>query len=190
MLSAVLANLAREKLSEIYLDQISRARKRVDELRARYPSAPAAEMAQRLIDQKKTWASTGGALSGLFGLVSVPADIAFVTALQLTLIMEIAIVFKTNLKSARARGEVLEVLGYSNGADTVNLASRAGPKLFARIAETVLTKRGLASVGRALPVVAAPVVAYLNNKDIQRTGEAAVRFYGTIRQLPRRPPTT
>jgi uncharacterized protein (DUF697 family) len=186
MLSPVLTDLAKEKLSELYLDQISRARKRVDELRSRYPSAAPAEVAQRLIDQKKTWAGAGGAVSGLFGLISVPADIAFVTALQLTLIMEIALVFKTNLKSSRARGEVFEVLGYSNGADTVNVASRATPKLFARIAEAALAKRGLASFGRALPVIAAPVVAYLNNKDIQRAGEAALRFYGTIRQLPRR----
>src|SRR5205823_1902809 len=106
-------------------------------------------MAQRLIDHKKAWASTGGALSGLFGLISVPADIAFVTVLQLTLIMEIALVFRANLKSARARGEVFEVLGYSNGADTVNIASRAGPKIFARAAEKVLAKKGLAQLGRA-----------------------------------------
>jgi len=38
-----------------------------------------------------------------------------------------------------------------------------------------------------LPVIAAPVSAWLNNKDIQRAGEAAVRYYGTLRQLPRRP---
>ena len=186
----MLPQLAKEKLGKLYLDEIGRARRRVDDLRTRYPSAQPQEVAQRLIDSKKTWASTGGAVSGLFGLVSVPADIAFVTALQLSLIMEIALVFKANLKSTRARGEVFEVLGYSNGADTVNLASRAGPKLFARIAETALAKRGLVSVGRALPVIAAPVVAYLNNKDIQRAGEAALRFYGTIRQLPRRPATS
>ena len=94
---------------------------------------------------------------------------------------------RAKLKSDRARTEIFEVLGYSNGADTVNLASRAGPKLFARVAEMVLTKRGLASLGRVLPVVAAPVSAWLNNKDIQRAGDAAVRYYGTLRQLPRRP---
>jgi hypothetical protein len=186
----VLTRAAKEKLANLYLEQIVRSRKRVDDLREKYPSAPPGEMAQRLIDHKKAWASTGGALSGLFGLISVPADIAFVTLLQLTLIMEIALVFRINLKSARARGEVLEVLGYSNGADTVNIASRAGPKLFARAAEKVLAKKGLAQLGRAVPVVAAPLVAWLNNKDIQRAGEAAVRFYGTIRELPRRRPGT
>src|SRR5215470_665475 len=180
---------ARDRLWRIYVDEIGRCRRRVDEQRERYPSASVQELAQRLTDSKKTWASTGGAISGLFGLALVPADLAFVTVLQLTLIMEIALLHKVNLKSDRARGEVFDVLGYSNGADTVNLAGRAGPKLLARIAEKVLAKRGLAQLGRAVPVIASPVVAYLNNRDLQRAGEAALRFYGTIRSLPSRRPS-
>ena len=107
-----------------------------------------------------------------FGLALVPADLVFVTVLQLTLIMEVALVHRVNLKSDRARDEVFEVLGYSNGADTVNLAGRAGPKVLARVAEKVLTKRGLAQFGRVVPILASPVVAYLNNRDLQRAGEA------------------
>jgi len=76
----------------------------------------------------------------------------------------------------------------SESCSAVTKATRAGPKLLARLAEAMLAKRGLVSLGRIFPVVAAPVTAYLNNKDIQRAGEAAVRFYGTIRQLPRRSP--
>ena len=177
---------AKERLWRIYVQEIGRCRRRVDEVRQRYPSASAQELSQRLTDTKKTWASTGGAISGLFGLALVPADLMFVTVLQLTLIMEIALLHKVNLKSERAREEVFDVLGYSNGADTVNLAGRAGPKVVARVAEKVLTKRGLAQLGRAVPVLASPVVAYLNNRDLQRAGEAALRFYGTIRSLPRR----
>ena len=178
--------IARERLWEVYVGEIARCRKRVDDVREKYPSANVQELSQRLTDTKKTWASTGGAISGLFGLALVPADLMFVTVLQLTLIMEIALLHKVNLKSDRARDEIFEVLGYSNGADTVNLAGRAGPKLLARIAEKALTKRGLAQIGRAVPVIASPVVAYLNNRDLQKAGEAALRFYGTIRQLPRR----
>lgn len=184
----VLTELAKQRLWGVYVAEIARCRKRVDELRDKYPSASAQELAQRLTDTKKTWASTGGAVSGLFGLALVPADLVFVTVLQLTLIMEVALVHRVNLKSDRARDEVFEVLGYSNGADTVNLAGRAGPKVLARVAEKVLTKRGLAQLGRMVPILASPVVAYLNNRDLQRAGEAAVRFYGTIRQLPRRRP--
>ena len=179
----MITDLARERLGQLYLEEIVRCRKRVDDLRERYPSATDHEVAQRLTDTKKTWASTGGVISGLFGLIALPADLAFVTVLQLSLIMEIALLHRVNLKSDRARDEVLEVLGYSNGADTVNLAGRAGPKLAARIAERVLTKRGLVQLGRAVPVVAAPVVAWLNNRDLQRAGDAALRFYGTMRQL-------
>ena len=178
--------LVKERLWGVYLDEIARSRKRVEELRGRYPSANAVELSQRLTDSKKTWAATGGAISGLFGIALVPADLLFVTVLQLTLIMEIAVLHKVNLKSDRARDEIFEVLGYSNGADTVNLAGRAGPKVLARVAEKILTKRGLAQLGRAVPVIASPVVAWLNNRDLQRAGDAALRFYGTMRQLPAR----
>jgi uncharacterized protein (DUF697 family) len=175
-----------DRLTRLYLGELTRARKRVDGLREKFPSASSAELVQRLIDSKKSWAGTGGAISGLFGWITLPADLAFVTALQLSLIMEVALVHKVNLKSERAREEVLEVLGYSNGADTANLARRSAPKLVSRVAQAILSRGGLKSLGRAVPVLAAPLSAHLNNKDIQRAGEAALRFYGTIRELPRR----
>src|SRR5207245_2378814 len=78
-------DLAKERLWGVYVGEIARCRKRVDELREKYPSATAQELAQRLTDSKKAWASTGGAVSGLFGLALVPADLIFVTVLQLTL---------------------------------------------------------------------------------------------------------
>jgi hypothetical protein len=182
----MIVGAAKDKLQQVFLDEIARARKRVDELRDKYPSATVQELAQRLVDSKKTWASTGGAISGLFGLISLPADLAFVTALQLSLIMEIALLHKVNLKSERARDEVFDVLTYSTGADTENFLSRAGPKLMASIAGRVFSKGGLVWVGRAMPVVAAPLTAYFNNRDIQKAGEAALRYYGTLRELPSR----
>ena len=175
---------ARERVQRFYLDELARARRRVDELREKYPSAQNGELVQRLIDAKKSWAGAGGAVSGLFGLISLPADIAFVTALQLSLIMEVALLHRANLKSERARGEVLDLLGYANGVDRLGLTVRAGPKLVARIAQAILTRKGLVSLGRAVPVIAAPFAAHMNNRDIQRAGEAALRYYGTMAGLP------
>src|SRR5260370_22586916 len=154
----MLVAAAKERLWRVYGDEIARCRRRVDGARGKYPSASAPELAQRLTDTKKTWAATGGAVSGLFGLMLVPADLAFVTVLQLTLIMEIALLHKVNLKSPRAPDEVFEVLGYSNGADTVNLAGRAEPKLLAGFAEKSLAKRRLSQLLRAVPVLASPLV--------------------------------
>ena len=177
---------AQETLSALYLDEIGRARRRVSELREKYPSAEPRELVQRLTDAKKSWASAGGAVSGLFGWISLPADLAFVTALQLSLIMEVATVHKVNLKSDRARREVFEVLGYSNGADAAHVGARSAPKLVAQVARRLFAKGGFETLGRAVPVIAAPLAAMLNNRDIQRAGEAASRFYGTMRRLPRR----
>ena len=177
---------AQEKISALYLDEIGRARRRVEQLREKYPSAQPSELVQRLIDSKKGWASAGGALSGLFGWITLPADLAFVTALQLSLIMEVAMVHKVNLKSDRARAEVLEVLGYSNGADAVHVSARSAPKIVSQVARRLFAKGGFETLGRAVPVIAAPLAALLNNRDIQRAGEAAARFYGTMRALPRR----
>jgi hypothetical protein len=182
----MLPTKAQTRISALYLGEIGRARRRVDELRDKYPSAAASELVQRLIDAKKSWASAGGALSGLFGWVTLPADFAFVTALQLSLIMEVATVHRVNLKSDRARAEVLEVLGYSNGADALNVSARSAPKVLAQVARRLFAKGGFETLGRAVPVVAAPLSALLNNRDIQRAGEAAARFYGTIRQLQHR----
>src|SRR2546430_15843625 len=99
----MLTDLAKERLWRVYVGEIGRCRKRVDGLREKYPSAAQPELAQRLTDTKKMWAATGGAVSGLFGLALVPADLAFVTVLQLTLIMEIALLHKGKLKSERAQ---------------------------------------------------------------------------------------
>jgi hypothetical protein len=41
----------------------------------------------------------------------------------------------------------------------------------------LLEKGGLHTLGRAMPLVAAPVTAYFNNQHIQMVGEQAVRFY-------------
>ena len=179
-------SLVSERIGRLYLAELGRARRRVDGLRARYPSASAPELVEHLISSTKNWAGTGGAISGLFGWLTLPADLAFVTALQLSLIIEVALVHKVNLKSDRAKEEVLEVLGYSNGADTASFAARSAPQIVSRVAQALLTRGGLKGLGRAVPLLAAPVSAHLNNRDIQRAGEAAMRFYGTIRQLPRR----
>ena len=117
---------AGDVLSLVQTSEIGRARERVAELERTYPSADRRELAQRLIDKKKAIAGTSGAVSGLFGLVSVPIDLTFVTYLQISLLVDLAVLHKVNLKSERARDELLDLLGYANG---VGPLVRAGPKV-------------------------------------------------------------
>lgn len=169
-----LKKLASARVSDVVLKELGRSKERVANLEKTYPSASVREKAQRLIDGKKAIAGTVGGVSGVFGLVSVPADLLIMTYLQIILLVDIATLYRANLKSDRGRSELLDVLGYANG---VGPFQRAGPKMLGSIAGKLLERGGLGTIGRALPLVAAPITAYLNNQHIQAVGDEAVRFY-------------
>lgn len=175
--------LARRRFDEVVLAEIERARPRLKALKRRYPDASPAELTAHLIDAKKAYAGTGGAISGLFGLAAVPADLLFVTYLQIVLVIEIGLVHRANLKSLRGQQEILEILGRGNG---VGPLYRSGTPILARIASALMVRRGVPLLGRAVPFVAAPVSAYLNNRDIERVGREALRHYGMARKLRRK----
>jgi len=169
-----LRKLANEKLSDLVEKEAVRARARVDELQQRYPSAGPRELSQRLVDQKKQLASMVGGVTGVFGAVTVPLDLVGMVYLQLSLLTEVATVFKVSLKSERERQELLDLFGYSNGIGPVQ---RSSPKVVGSLAALLLARGGLKTLSRAMPLVAAPISAYLNNQHIQQVGEAAMRHY-------------
>jgi len=170
-----LKRIARQNVSKLILGEIGRARERIADLERTYPSAGREELGHRLADHKKALAGTSGAISGLFGLVSVPLDLVAVAYLQISLLVDIAVLHQVNLKSQRAQAELLDLLAYANGASPV---VRAGPKVVGRIAVSLLQRGGLPWLGRAVPVVAAPLTAWLNKKAIDRVEREAMLFYG------------
>jgi hypothetical protein len=166
--------LADTKLTDLVEQEVPRSRKRVLEMEQRYPSASPRERAQRLIDEKKHVASMTGGIFGAFGLVGLPMDLTVMAWLQLTLLVDLATLYKVNLKGARATNELLDLYGYTTGVGPVQ---RSGPRVLGKVAEVLLKKGGMQTLGRAMPLVAGPVTAYLNNQHIQKVGEHAVRFY-------------
>ncbi len=115
-----------------------------------------------------------GGVSGVFGVISVPADLLLMLWLQTLLLVDVATLYKVNLKSDRARKDLLDLLGYANG---VGPMQRASPKVLGKMAGMVLEKGGLKVFGRAIPLIAAPISAYLNNLHIQQIGDEAIRHY-------------
>lgn len=169
-----LKRLGNTQLSDLIEKEAVRARVKVDELHQRYPTAGPRELSQRLIDSKKSLASMVGGMTGVFGAVTVPLDLIGMVYLQLSLLTEVATVFKLSLKSERERQELIDLLGYSNG---IGPLQRSGPKVVGTVASILLARGGLKVLSRALPLVAAPISAYLNNQHIQQVGESAVRHY-------------
>jgi hypothetical protein len=171
---ASLKKLGSQRLNDIVLKEIPKARKRVTELQGTYPSASTRELGQRLIDNKKNVAGMVGGVSGVFGLASVPADLLVMSWLQIVLLVDIATLYKVNLKAEPSRNELFDIFGYANGMGPV---TRAGPKVLGKLAATLLQRGGLETLGRAMPLVAAPITAYLNNQHIQSVGDEALRRY-------------
>ena len=151
-----------------------RSRTRLNALEAAYPSASPRELAQRLVDHKKGLAGMLGGVSGVFGLFGLPADLLAVAYLQLTLLVDVATLYKANLKTEHARTELLDLFGYASGAGPL---TRSGPKVVGTLGGFVLARGGLKTLGRAMPLVAAPVSAYLNNQALQAVGDQAGRHY-------------
>jgi uncharacterized protein (DUF697 family) len=176
---AELKKLANQRLSDVVLTSVARSRHRVTALTQRYPTADQRELAQRLIDAKKEIASMVGGVSGVFGLVSLPADLLIMSWLQIVLLVDIATLYRVNLKSPRARKELLDLFAYANG---IGPLQRAGPKVVGKVAGRLLERSGLETFGRALPLVAAPLTAYLNNRHIQSVGDQALRYYHGFRR--------
>jgi hypothetical protein len=171
---ARLRRLANERLHDLVEKEAVRARARIDALTQRYPSAGPRELAQRLIDQKKQLASVVGGVTGVFGAVTVPLDLVGMVYLQLSLLTEVATAFKVSLRSERERDELLDLFGYANG---IGPLQRSSPRVLGSLAAALLAKGGLKTLSRAVPLVAAPVSAYLNTQHVQRVGDAAVRHF-------------
>jgi uncharacterized protein (DUF697 family) len=181
-----LKRLSGLQLHALVQRELIRSRARVTAMEAAYPSASQRELAQRLVDHKKGLAGMLGGVSGVFGLIALPADLLAVAYLQLTLLVDVATLYKVNLKAEAARVELLDLFGYASGAGPV---TRSGPKVVGTLGGMVLARGGLKTLGRALPLVAAPVSAYLNNQALQAVGDQAVRHYegfGKAQQKARR----
>jgi hypothetical protein len=169
-----LPQVAQSRLYQLIDAESSRARIRLEEIAQRFPSAGQREQAQRFIEQKKQVASVLGGVTGVFGAVTVPVDLGGMAYLELSLLVEVATVFKANLRVDRGKDELLELFGYASGVAPVQ---RVGPKVVGGMAALLLAKRGMATLAKAMPLVAAPISAYFNNQHVQRVGDAAVRHY-------------
>jgi hypothetical protein len=183
-----LSRLAQQRISAVVLGEISRSRRRVSELERRFPNTPPRDLAQRLVENKKALAGMVGGVTGVFGLAAVPADLLVMSWLELGLLVDIATAYKVNLKSDPSRQELLDLYGYSTGIGPLR---RTGPRVLGKVVSKVLESGGLRAVGRAVPLVSAPVSAYFNNQHIQNLGDEAIRHYegfGKARKKRSSPP--
>lgn len=177
---AQLRRLASLRLSDLLDGEVARARVRVGDLSKRYPTAGERELSQLVIEQKKQLASVVGGVTGVFGAITVPVDLVGMVYLQLSLLTEVSTAFKAPLHSEVDRQALLDLFGYANG---IGPLQRASPRVLGSLARMVLARGGFARLSRAMPLVAAPISAWVNHQHIQRVGDTAIRHFEGWRQV-------
>lgn len=177
-----LIHIPRPDLEAWLLGELGRARVRVAQLERAHPNADKAELSRRLIDAAKERAARRGMISGLFGWMSIPADVAMVGWMRLVLSIELAVLHGVNLKSRSGRAELFDLMGIQG--DDVGSLARATPRLVKRATSSMARRLGWRSVGRAVPILAVPISAWVNGNDIERAGVEALRRFDTFRKVP------
>ena len=150
------------------------AKGKVAQLQKLYPEASPRELAYKLVEEKKNLAGLVGGIAGSMGFLGIPMDMLATTWLQASLLAEVASVFEVNVRTARGVKQALELADNANG---VHPFWRVLPKTLSGAAMALSKRLGSFGIGKALPVVSAPVSAYLNLRHLQAIGEEAIRHY-------------
>lgn len=168
-------DFVKERLIAFIDREAVRAKARIDAIERDSPRSSRREISQRLIDSRKATASAVGGVTGIFGFVTIPLDLAGMAYLELALLVDIAVAYGVVLKNRSAKDELLHLFSDTNG---FGAASRASPRVAGSVAKALLARGGLKRISTAMPLIAAPISAYLNNHHVQKIGDAAVRHYG------------
>src|SRR5262249_56647700 len=106
---ASVKRLASLRMEDVVGLEARRARNRVKMLRTRYPSAGPRELGHHCIESTKGLAALSRSVSGVFGLVSVPADLVVMAWLETRMLADIATAYGVGLRFPRAPTRLVDV---------------------------------------------------------------------------------
>lgn len=173
--------LFRRRLADLIRDERPRARLLIRLIRSAEPGASDDRVAQILMKRWAQAAAVEGGLTGAVGLFGVPVNWVLFTYFQVAMTVAIAEVYGLVLEGESGESAVIEVIKRAHGVGEVR---RAGPPLLGALARSLALRQGLATFGRLVPLVAVPLTARLNQRDLRRTGAEALRRFGNVVMLP------
>lgn len=167
---------AEQKLRDLIRDERRRARFHIDLIRRDAPFSND-RVAHIALSRWVRAAQVEGGATGALGLLGVPLDAVLFTYFQLAMIVTVAEAYEHQLDGRAGEDEVLGVLGRAHGVEDV---LRASPRVVGAIAKAIALKHGLGSLGRVVPLIAAPIAARINERGMIRTGQEALRTFGNV----------
>ena len=168
------------KLRDLIQQERQRARMHIELIRRAEPIASNDRIANVILERWTKVASVEGGITGAFGLVGVPLNFLLVAYFQLALVVSIAEAYGVHLDGEAGEDALLSVIGKAHGIEDI---VRASPRILGAIAKALAIKHGLGMLGRLVPLVAAPLSAKLNERDMGRIGSEALRRFGNVYQI-------
>ena len=141
------------------------------------PSAKRDRVAKVMLERWTKVASLEGGITGAFGVIGVPVNFLLVVYFQIALVVSIAEAYGFELEGESGEDALLSVVGRAHGMEDI---VRASPRILGAIAKTLLLRHGMSLLGRLVPLVAAPLSAKLNERDMVRIGGEALRRFGNV----------
>lgn len=172
---------ARRSLAELVEQERRRAQFYIDLIRTTEPTASPDRIAAVLLDRWTTVAKVEGGMTGVLGWLGIPLNLLLFTYCQIGVTVGIAEAYGVQLRGEAGEEALVEILGRVHGVPDV---LRAGPRVLGALAKALALKYGLGTLGRMVPLVAAPVSARMNQRELRRVGEAAMQRFGNVVLLP------
>ena len=133
-----------------------------------------------MLSRWTTVAKVEGGVTGVLGFVGVPLNLLIFAYCQLAVTVSIAEAYGIQLRGDSGEEALIDVIGRVHGIEDV---IRSSPRVLGALARALALKYGLGAMGRLVPLLAAPVSAKLNEREMQRVGEAAMRRFGNVVML-------
>ncbi len=173
-------DVARKNLRDLIVQEQKRAQLHIQLIRQRDPAASNDRIANVIIDRWTKVATVEGGITGALGVLGVPVNLILFAYFQLALIVSVAESYQFPLDGEQGEDAVLYILGRVHGIEDL---VQAGPRVLGSLAKALAIKHGLGTLGRLVPMLAAPISAKLNEKEMTQVGVEAMRRFGNVVQL-------
>jgi hypothetical protein len=168
---------ARRQLRDLIALERKRSQFHIDLIRRVEPEASSDRLANVMLERWTKVAKVEGGVTGVLGFAGIPLNILMFAYSQLAVTVSIAEAYGIELRGESGEEALLDVVGRVHGIEDV---IRSSPRVLGSLARALAIRHGLGALGRVVPLLAAPVSAHLNEREMKRVGEAAMRRFGNV----------
>lgn len=171
---------ASQRLRDLVQQERRRAQAHIAFIRRGEPQASQDRVALVMLERWKKVAAVEGGVTGALGFLGIPINLLLFVYFQIALVVSIAEAYDTPLEGDAGEDALLGVLGRAHGIEDV---LRSSPRVLGAIAKAIALKYGFGALGRIVPLIASPIAARLNEKDMEKLGNEALRRFGKVVRL-------